>query len=56
MGDEESWTFIGDDCDPELVRRLAESSPTTHVSHGDSPNRALVSGATSEVNLMGKEG
>lgn len=24
IGDEESWTFIGDDSDPELVRRIAE--------------------------------
>lgn len=56
MGDEESWTFIGDDSDPEVVRRLAERGPTTHMSRGDSPNQTLMSCAASEVNLMVKEG
>ncbi|MCJ1386424.1 Sterol 3-beta-glucosyltransferase [Xylographa soralifera] len=32
IGDEESWTFIGDDSDPELVRRIAEWEPTGRVS------------------------
>ena len=26
-GDEESWTFIGDEGDPELARRIAEWEP-----------------------------
>ena len=28
IGDEESWTFIGDESDPELARRIAEWDPT----------------------------
>ncbi|MCJ1404267.1 Sterol 3-beta-glucosyltransferase [Xylographa trunciseda] len=31
-GDEESWTFIGDDSDPELVRRIAEREPMGRTS------------------------
>ena len=27
IGDEESWTFIGDESDPELVRKIAEWNP-----------------------------
>lgn len=27
LGDEESWTFIGDESDPELLRRIAEWEP-----------------------------
>lgn len=56
MGDEESWTFIGDDGDPELVKRLAEWDPRAHMSFGDTPNRALVSGGNTEGDLVGKEG
>lgn len=56
MGDEESWTFIGDDSDPEVVRRLVEWGPTTHISHEDVPKQALVSGAAGEVNPMEKDG
>lgn len=26
-GDEESWTFIGDEADPELARRIADWEP-----------------------------
>lgn len=55
MGDEESWTFIGDDSDPELVRRLAEWGPATPVNYGDSPKQVLMSGAASEGNPTGKE-
>ena len=32
IGDEESWTFIGDDSDPELVRRIAEWEPKGRAS------------------------
>ena len=56
MGDEESWTFIGDESDPEVVRRLAEWGPTTHISHDDSPKRTLVGSAAGEMNLMEKDG
>ena len=31
---EESWTFIGDDNDPELVRRIAEWEPMVQMGHG----------------------
>lgn len=27
VGDEESWTFISDETDPELIRRIAEWEP-----------------------------
>lgn len=30
IGDEESWTFVGDESDPELLRRIAEWTPTAH--------------------------
>jgi hypothetical protein len=56
VGDEESWTFIGDEGDPELVRRLAEWDPTAHISHEGIPNRSLVSGRGGEQELGGKEG
>lgn len=56
MGDEESWTFIGDEGDPELVRRLAEWDPTAHMSHGGQPNRSLVSGVGGEEDRGGKDG
>ncbi|KAI9877309.1 MAG: Sterol 3-beta-glucosyltransferase [Pleopsidium flavum] len=32
---EESWTFIGDESDPELTRRIAEWEPMAHMGHGD---------------------
>ncbi|MCJ1282857.1 Sterol 3-beta-glucosyltransferase [Xylographa opegraphella] len=32
IGDEESWTFIGDDGDPELIRRIAEWEPMGRAS------------------------
>ena len=35
---EESWTFIGDDSDPELVRLIAECEPKPHATH-ESPRR-----------------
>ena len=56
VGDEESWTFIGDEGDPELVKRLAEWDPRAHMSYGDTPNRALVRGGNTEGDLVGKEG
>lgn len=56
MGDEESWTFIGDESDPEVVKLLAEWGPTTPIGREDTPNRALVGGAAGEVNLMEKDG
>ncbi len=56
MGDEESWTFIGDESDPELVRRLAEWDHSTHMSHGDTPTPYSVSSEAGEVGHVGKEG
>lgn len=35
VGDEESWTFIGDENDPELARRIAEWEPMAQMGHGD---------------------
>jgi hypothetical protein len=29
--DEESWTFIGDEADPELARRIAEWEPMANL-------------------------
>ena len=41
LGDEESWTFIGDDSDPELVRRIAEWEPMGRASRdGGRPSGA----------------
>jgi len=37
IGDEESWTFIGDDNDPELVRRIAEWEPMSRKSISTTP-------------------
>lgn len=34
LGDEESWTFIGDEGDPELVRRIAEWDPMVRIGPG----------------------
>ena len=36
---EESWTFIGDESDPELVRRIQEWDPAKHL--GSLPRRSL---------------
>lgn len=54
MGDEESWTFIGDETDPEVMKLLAEWGPTSPIGHEDTPNRAQVGGAAGEVNPMEK--
>ncbi|KAL8735643.1 MAG: hypothetical protein Q9166_000812 [cf. Caloplaca sp. 2 TL-2023] len=32
-GDEESWTFIGDEADPELARRIAEWEPMAQMGY-----------------------
>lgn len=32
--DEESWTFIGDEADPELARRIAEWEPMANLGAG----------------------
>ncbi|KAL8856931.1 MAG: hypothetical protein Q9178_006520 [Gyalolechia marmorata] len=32
-GEEESWTFIGDEADPELARRIAEWEPMARTGH-----------------------
>lgn len=33
--DEESWTFIGDESDPELTRRIAEWEPRKSFQTGE---------------------
>lgn len=42
IGDEESWTFIGDESDPELARRIAEWEPMAQTGHGDKWRRSVV--------------
>ena len=32
MGDEESWTFIGDESDPELARKIREWDPMVSMA------------------------
>lgn len=34
-GDEESWTFIGDEADPELARRIADWEPMAQSGSGN---------------------
>ena len=33
MGEEESWTFIGDEADPDLVKRIADWEPMAQVGY-----------------------
>ena len=33
--DEESWTFIGDESDPELTKRIAEWEPRRSIQIGE---------------------
>lgn len=43
VGDEESWTFIGDESnDPELARKIAEWEPMTHMGQRELMKRPLV--------------
>lgn len=44
IGDEESWTFIGDESDPELARRIAEWEPMAQMGHRDKGRRSIVGG------------
>ncbi len=37
--DEESWTFIGDESDPELTRRIAEWEPRKSFQIGEGRGR-----------------
>ena len=37
--DEESWTFIGDESDPELMRRIAEWEPRKSFQFGEARGR-----------------
>ncbi|KAL8633249.1 hypothetical protein Q9189_000970 [Teloschistes chrysophthalmus] len=46
-GDEESWTFVGDEADPELAKRIAEWVPMAQQSNGD--DREMKFGARSRV-------
>ncbi|KAL9014328.1 MAG: hypothetical protein Q9173_001036, partial [Seirophora scorigena] len=58
-GDEESWTFIGDDADPELARRIAEWEPMAQspfVGGGEkfgARSRALGKGRAEEERDVG---
>ena len=47
VGDEESWTFIGDEGDPELVRRIAEWGPSGRRS-ADLKRSPVVAASTHE--------
>jgi len=40
--DEESWTFIGDESDPELTRRIAEWEPRKSFQIGDGRGRQSI--------------
>ena len=40
--DEESWTFIGDESDPELARKIAEWEPRKSMQFGGGGLRASV--------------
>ena len=53
-GDEESWTFIGDESDPELARRIADWEPMTHMGHGDSVRRSVVGRGSGEAKVVGR--
>lgn len=46
VGDEESWTFIGDESDPELARRIAEWDPMARL--GEGARKKSVAAATEE--------
>ena len=41
--DEESWTFIGDESDPELARRIAEWDPTASIGGRGGRQRVIES-------------
>ena len=41
--DEESWTFIGDEGDPELARRIAEWEPMASIGGRGGRPRAVES-------------
>lgn len=40
--DEESWTFIGDESDPELMRRIAEWDPRKSFQFGEGRGRRSI--------------
>lgn len=40
--DEESWTFIGDESDPELTRRIAEWEPRKSFQIGEGRGRQSI--------------
>jgi sterol 3beta-glucosyltransferase len=53
---EESWTFIGDDSDPELVRRIAEWYPETVVKRESSMKReSSISRTSKRLSVRGRE-
>ena len=54
IGDEESWTFIGDESDPELARRIAEWDPAGQaVGFGVGRKRSVISNQISEGAALG---
>lgn len=42
MADEESWTFIGDESDPELRRRIEEWEPRKSFQIGEGRGRQSI--------------
>lgn len=50
MHDEESWTFIGDESDPELTRRIAEWEPWQSGARMQS-GRSLQNEARASIDL-----
>lgn len=56
LGDEESWTFIGDDNDPELVRRIAEWDISEAVKKRESITLERAANERVAEKEKGKEG
>ena len=55
-GDEESWTFIGDETDPELARRIAEWEPMAQQGGGGSGGSVGGEKFGARSRALGKEG
>lgn len=47
---EESWTFIGDDTDPELVKKIQEWEPMASL-----PGRASIDVRSNDMKRRGRE-
>ncbi len=55
MGDEESWTFIGDESDPELARRIKEWDPMARRSAAVRDDDAAAAAAVVGPSMRGVE-